>query len=198
MKLRDWAKQQGVSYRTAWRWFHDGRVPVRQMPSGTILAGTKGPAPVPAEPHSVVVYTRVSSSENRVNLDTQADRVSSFCIANGWRIASVVKEVGSGVNDRRPKLMSLLRNPEAAVIVVEHRDRLTRFGFHYIETFLAQQGRSILVLNEAGGEHEDIIQDFVAIVTSFCARLYGQRRSKRNTECLIEELESSHAEARDA
>ena len=83
MKLRDWAKQQGVSYRTAWRWFHDGRVPVRQMPSGTILAGTKGPAPVPAEPHSVVVYTRVSSSENRVNLDTQADRVSSFCIANG-------------------------------------------------------------------------------------------------------------------
>jgi putative resolvase len=70
--------------------------------------------------------------------------------------------------------MALLKTPGAATIVVEHKDRLTRFGFNYLETLLEQQGRSIVVINETGGEHEDIVQDFVAVVTSFGARLYGQ------------------------
>jgi putative resolvase len=203
MKLSAGAKQQGVSYRTALRWFKAGRVPGRQMPSGTILVEAD-PILVPTHTHgldtprSVVVYARVSASENKSNLEAQTERVSAFCAANGWRITSVVKEVGSGVNDHRPKLIALLKNPGAATIVVEHKDRLTRFGFNYLETLLEQQGRSIVVITETGGEHEDIVQDFVAIVTSFCARLYGQRRSKRNTERLLASLEHSHATDGDA
>ena len=79
--------------------------------------------------------------------------------------------------------------------MVEHRDRLTRFGFHFIETLLANQGRRIEVINEADGAREDLIQDFASVITSFCARLYGQRRAKRKTEKLIAELravESAH------
>ena len=103
----------------------------------------------------------------------------------------VVKEIGSGVNDARPKLLKLLVDPSVTLIVVEHKDRLTRFGFNYMEQLLKMQGRKIEVINLAENGKEDLVQDFVSIVTSFCARLYGQRRSKRKTERIIAELAES-------
>ena len=106
-------------------------------------------------------------------------------------MAQVVKEIGSGVNDTRPKLLKLLTDPSITLIVVEHKDRLTRFGFNYIERLLAMQDRRIEVINVAENGKEDLIQDFVSSVTSFCARLYGQRRSKCKTERIVAELTSS-------
>jgi putative resolvase len=103
----------------------------------------------------------------------------------------VVKEIGCGVNDARPKLLKLLVDPSVTLIVVEHQDRLTRFGFNYMEQLLKMQGRKIEVINLAENGKEDLVQDFVRIVTSFCARLYGQRRSKRKTERIIAELAES-------
>jgi predicted site-specific integrase-resolvase len=88
-----------------------------------------------------------------------------------------------------------------SLIVVEHRDRLTRFGFHFIEALLSNQGRRVEVITETDGAREDLIQDFVSIITSFRARLYGQRRAKRKTEKLIAELravESGHEDGDDA
>jgi putative resolvase len=92
------------------------------------------------------------------------------------------------VNDARPKLLKLLTDPTITVIVVEHKDRLTRFGFNYIEQLLKLQDRRVEVINLTENGKEDLVQDFVSIITSFCARLYGQRRSKRKTERLIAEL----------
>ncbi len=69
-----------------------------------------------------------------------------------------------------------------------HLDRLTRFGFRYIETLLAVQGRSLEVVNVTENPVEDIIADLVSIIYSFCSRLYGQRRAKRKTEKIIQEL----------
>jgi len=111
-----------------------------------------------------------------------------FRTAKGWKVVKVVKEVGSGVNDGRKKLLALLADPTVTVIVVEHKDRLTRFGFKYIETLLAMQGRSIEVVNVTENPIEDIIADFVSILYSFCARLYGQRRAKRKTEKIVQDL----------
>jgi predicted site-specific integrase-resolvase len=82
------------------------------------------------------------------------------------------------------------------VIVVEHKDRATRFGFRYLETLLEQQGRRIEVVNLAEDGREDLVSDLMAIVYSFSARLYGQRRAKRKTEAIIKELtegEEMHA-----
>ena len=73
-------------------------------------------------------------------------------------------------------------------IVVEHSDRFSRFGMNYIEKLLKMQGREIEVINEQSNDRDDLMQDFVSIITSFCARLYGQRRNKRRTEKIIEEL----------
>lgn len=112
------------------------------------------------------------------------------CEARGYQVSQVVKEIASGVNDSRPKLLSLLKETSITTIVVEHRDRLTRFGFHYLETLLQAQGRTIEVVNVAENDKEDLIADLVAIVYSFTARLYGQRRAKRKTEALVEQLKS--------
>lgn len=97
--------------------------------------------------------------------------------------------MASGVNDSRPKLLSLLRGTSITLLVVEHRDWLTRFGFHSIETLFETQGRKIEVVNAVENNNEDLIADLVAIVSRFTARLYGQRRAKRKTERIVAELQ---------
>ena len=190
MKLSAYARSLGVSYRTAWRWFKAGKVAGFQADTGTIIVTEPIVETVPTTANQkAVIYTRVSAAENKDNLEGQAKRLMDYCAAKGYQVAAVVKEIGSGVNDTRPKLLKLLTDPTVGQIVVEHKDRLTRFGFNYIEQLLAMQGRKIEVINLAENGKEDLIQDFVSIVTSFCARLYGQRRSKRKTERIIAELQ---------
>lgn len=194
MKLSAYARNVGVSYRTAFRWFKSGRIQGRQMDTGTILiTEPAGDLSVPELPLKVAIYTRVSATENKGNLDGQAKRLTDYCAAKGYPITHIVKEIGSGVNDARPKLLKLITDPTITLIVVEHKDRLTRFGFNYIEQLLKMQGRKIEVINLAENGKEDLVQDFVSIVTSFCARLYGQRRSKRKTERIIAELTNDPA-----
>jgi putative resolvase len=173
MKLKDYARQQGVSYRTAWRWWKAGKLPGHQMDTGTILIEPSAVAPSGVTQH-VAVYVRVSSAENKGNLESQAERLAAYCAARGYQVAKVVKEVGSGINDARPKLLALLEDQSVSLIVVEHKDRLTRFGFRYLDTLLRAQGRAIEVVNQAENGTEDLLADLTAIVYSFCARLYGQ------------------------
>lgn len=183
MKLSDYAKQQGISYRTAHRMWKRGELKGRQLSTGTILIDTSSPV------QGVIIYARVSSAENKSNLESQALRVEQYCIARGYQIVGIVKEVGSGVNDNRKKLIKMLQRDDYHLIVCEHKDRLTRVGFNYIKVLLNQTGKDVEVINEAREEKEDLMSDFVSIITSFCARIYGLRREKRKTECIIECLE---------
>jgi predicted site-specific integrase-resolvase len=155
------------------------------MPTGTIIVRDDTATCVQER---TIIYARVSAAENKSNLDSQAESARQYCIARGYQIGGIIKEIGSGVNDQRPKLIKLLSDPAAHRIVVEHKDRLTRFGFNYIETLLKQQGRSIEVINTAADGKENLLQDFMAIIISFCACFFGQRRSKRKTEKIIAEL----------
>jgi predicted site-specific integrase-resolvase len=194
MKLSVYAHEVGVSYRTAFRWFKSGKIQGRQMDTGTILiTEPTSDLVVPERSLKVAISTRVSATENKDNLEGQAKRLQDYCAAKGYPIAHIVKEIGAGVNDSRPKLLKLITDPTITLIVVEHKDRLTRFGFNYIEQLLKMQGRKIEVINLAENGKEDLVQDFVSIVTSFCARLYGQRRSKRKTERIIAGLTNDSA-----
>ena len=97
----------------------------------------------------MIIYARVSSPEHRENLE----RLVHYCTARGYQVHQVVKEIGSGVNDSRPKLLAALKDPHASRIVVEHKDRLTRFGFRYLQTLLAVQHRTVEVVNQAEQQH---------------------------------------------
>lgn len=186
MKLSDYAKKAGVHYRTAYRWYQAGQIKGYQADSGTIIITEQDDN---AKPLRVAVYARVSSSENKSNLDSQADRLTTYCAAKGYQVHRVVKEIGSGINDNRQKLIDLLNDETIALIVVEHKDRLTRFGFNYIETLLGKQGRKVEVINLADNGKEDLMQDLISIIYSFSARMYGLRRAKRKTEKIIQELQ---------
>src|SRR6056297_725971 len=183
-KLSEYAKEHGIHYKTAHVHFKKGLIPgAYQLPTGTIVIPDSYQRPEGVK--RTAVYARVSSSQNKNNLESQASRVSQFCLANGWIVNQIVKECASGLNDKRPKLMKLLLDKSINRIVVEHADRLTRFGLNYIIKLYPGE---IVIINEVIEDEQDLMQDFVSLVTSFCARLYGKRRSKRKTEQLINEL----------
>ncbi len=186
MKLSEYARLKGINKRTAYRWYQDGKLKGSRTPYGMILVELDEALPDIAE--RTVIYARVSSSENKSKLDSQAERLTAYCAAKGWQVSQVVKEVGSGVNDQRAKFAALLADPSISRIVVEHKDRATRFGFHYLEVLLAAQARKIEVINLAEDEESDLLSDLTAIIYSFCARLYGPRRAKRKTERVTVEL----------
>jgi putative resolvase len=188
MRLHEYAKKMGVTYKTAWLWWKAGKLSGYQLDTGTIIITEDDTTPT-EHGKRVAIYTRVSAAENKPNLDSQAERLVAYCVAKGYQVQKVVKEVGSGINDSRPKLLALLEDTTISLIVVEHKDCLTRFGFRYIETLLRGQGRLIEVVNQSDNETEDLLADLASIIYSFCARLYGQRHAKRKTEKIVAELE---------
>lgn len=193
MKLSEYARREGILYRAAWNRFKAekiagayrtelGRIVVPEQPTGL--------------EKKAVVYARVSSPKQARDVEAQAQRLQEYAVANGFTVVSVVKEVASGVNDRRPKLTKLLTddtNPWGTLIV-EHKDRLTRVGFEWFQVLLGREGRAIVVANPAVEEKSDLVADFVSIIYSFSARLYGLRSRKNRvvrslTQRFVEERE---------
>jgi len=185
MKLSDYAKNLGISYRTAWRYFKQGKLDAYQTHTGTIIIKKD------IEKNNmlkVAIYCRVSSSENRDNLERQKQRLLNYCSAKGYRVNKVITEIGSGINDTRKQWLSLLKDKQINLIVIEHKDRFTRFGFSAMELLLENENRKIEIINEAEDGKEDLMQDFISIITSFCARIYGLKRSKEKLKKIIKEL----------
>ena len=193
MKLSKYAEKIGVKRATATKWFHKGLIKgAYQLPTGTIIVPDEiFDTEKKEEIGETVIYARVSSPERRkTDLEYQAKRMSDFCISNGWKIDRIVKEVGSGLNDKRPKLMELFNGKKNIQrIVVEHKDRLTRFGFNYLLALAEAKGIEIVVANATENPKDDLMLDFVSVITSFCARMYGQRRGKAKKEKVMEVLE---------
>lgn len=180
MKLSTWAKLQGISYKTAWRWFKNGTLPVpcEQAPTGTILVKPKSENETD---FLVALYARVSSHDQKKDLEGQIARLLIYANNRGLKVGQTVTEIGSGLNGHRPKLLKLLSEPKVKTIVVEHRDRLMRFGSEYVEASLKASNRQLLIANEEELK-DDLVQDMIEVLTSFCARLYGRRSAKNQAE----------------
>lgn len=194
VKLSEAAKIMSYHRMTVWHHIKSGRLPATQNKAGTWYVDTKdidafmGIGEQQEPEKGVVIYARVSCSQNRKNLDTQAERLEKFCLAKGWKVAKIVKEIGSGMNDTRTKFLEVIKNHSSYDhIVVEHKDRLTRFGFNIVTSFVD----NIYVVNETEDKKENLVEDLVSIITSYCSRIYGQRKSKRKTEKLIAELNNA-------
>ena len=185
MKISQYAKLHNVTMRTVWNWIHDGKLNIIHSETNRVSIVIDN-----IKELNVGIYCRVSSSENKDNLERQKNRLIDYCNAKGYKVDKVVCEIGSGLNDERPKLESLLLDKTINLIVVEHKDRLARFGLNYITKLLELDQRSIEIINVQDTNEKDLMEDFVSIITSFCSRLYGRRRNKRKTEQLILNLKN--------
>jgi predicted site-specific integrase-resolvase len=195
MRLSVYAKKMGVTYRTAFRWWKAGRLDAYQMETGTIIV--REPATV-QEATTVALYARVSSADQKEELDRQMQRLKDYAASHGYQVSKMVSELASGLNDKRPKLMKLLTDASVGVIVIEHRDRLTRFGFTYIEQLMQMQGRRLEVIFPSDTDN-DLVDDFIAVITSMASRIYGRRTSKRRAEkmkqCVEQAMKAEDASA---
>lgn len=184
-KISQYAKKFNVTTRTVWNWIYAGKLHIERTDTNRVLIVDDEDCDI--KQHAAI-YARVSSSENKSNLETQKQRLLDYCAAKGYQVKRIVTETGSGLNDKRTKLESLLTDYSIKIIVAEHTDRIARFGLNYINKLLEMQGRRFEIINSSNDDKKELIDDFVAIITSFCARIYGHRRSKRKTEKIIEEL----------
>lgn len=191
MKLSKWAKLQGISYRTAWRWFKEGKLPVNaiQTSTGTILISEAS-----HEAGEVAIYARVSSNDQKKDLDRQIARLVIFANHRGWKVSQTVSEIGSGLNGHRPKLIKLLTNPKVKIILVEHTDRLMRFGAEYVESALTAQDRKLVVV-DSNELKDDLVQDMIEVLTSFCARLYGRRSARNKAKIALASIQDENSKS---
>jgi predicted site-specific integrase-resolvase len=130
-----------------------------------------------------ILYARVSTRKQQPYLENQVKRLEEYAKSRGWKY-EVIKEIASGVNENRrglQKLLNMVKRGEVERVVIEYPDRLARFGFHYLKEFFHGFGVELIVINGREGEKErvqELMEDLVAIVSSFAARIYGQRGSK--------------------
>lgn len=193
MNLAVWAERNGVARVTAYRWFHAGLLPVPARKAGRLILVDDQPADRSRRARTAV-YARVSSADQKPDLDRQVAQVTAWATTEQIAVDKVVTEVGSALNGHRRKFLALLRDPSVKRIVVEHRDRFCRFGSEYVEAALAAQGRELVVVDSAEVD-DDLVRDMTEILTSMCARLYGKRaaqnRAKRALAAAAEESEAA-------
>ncbi len=173
IRLTDWGRQYGLDPQSTWRMLNEGRLPPHLQVE---RIGRLWYVILPDEEPALLTvgYARVSSHEQKPQLEPQANRLWAHAGQNGIKLDRVVCEVASGLNDRRPKLRRLLSDPKVGTILVEHRDRLARFGVGMVQAMLEARGGGLRVVEDQEVD-DDLVRDMTEILTCFCARLYGRR-----------------------
>ena len=187
MRAKEWAALEGLHEQTVWKWCREGRmpVPVERVGGLWLVHDPKYEAPpAPTAGRRTVCYARVSSSDQKANLQRQVDRLKAFAINLGAFDVEVVSEIGSGLNDKRRKLNRVLADPTVGTIIVEHRDRLARVNAGLVESALEASGRRLIVVDDSELD-DDLEHDVTEVLTSFCARLYGRRAAKNKAEAAL-------------
>ncbi len=103
----------------------------------------------------------------------------------------VCEESGRQLPNGIQKFLTLLKDPSLIVILVEHKDRATRFGFGYLDLLLTMAGRRIRVVNRAESNRQDLLADLTSVISSLCVRLYGQRRAKIKAKSIVKQVEET-------
>ena len=189
MLVREWARREGLHPQTVWKWCREGTMPVpaEQTPTGAWLIHDPKYETALTITGRTVCYARVSSTDQKNDLQRQADRLKAFAFNMGVDTPEVVTEVGSGMNGKRRKLNKLLADPTVTTIIVEHRDRLARMNVELVESTLEASGRRLIVVDDTERD-DDLLQDMTEVLTLFCARLYDRKSAKRRVQQALEAL----------
>jgi len=180
-----------LSKTTLHRWLKDGKLTDHRTVGGhrrydsaeveALLSVSDG---VTVTEKNVALYARVSTQKQAENLTRQHERLIEVCGERGYRIVLDCSEIASGLNDNRRQFFKVIDaacKGEVKKVVVEHRDRLTRFGFRTIERFFKGVGCTVEVLEQVEGksEHEELVEDILSLLSSFSAKIYGRRSAER-------------------
>lgn len=192
IKISQAAQILSITPLTIRRGIYAGKIPSIKTDTGRVFIpmswiNQQTGKSIPNQNIKCAIYSRESSSENKAALESQTNVLKQYASAKGYQIVSITQEIASGLNDDRQKLKRLLVKKDFDVLLVEHKDRLTRLGFKWFEQLCPFK---IEVINTAETETQDLMEDFVSIITSFCARLYGQRRGRIKTEKVIEAIKA--------
>jgi len=179
------AEMLGVHKVTVIRWIKEGKIKAIRIgrefrvPEDEVKRLLKGKLT-----DTAVIYARVSSSDQKSDLERQVEYLKEYCSARGYAVVDILTDVASGLNEKRRGLKELFDyvvNGKVDVVVVSYKDRLTRLGFRYLEEFFNSHGVRIEVVfgEEPKDLQPELIEDLIAIVTSFAGRLYGMRSHKK-------------------
>lgn len=194
VKIGEAAQLLGCSISTLRKWEATGElIPARKTAGGTRYYATADLLGLGDADAPTVCYARVSSHDQKDDLERQHAMLESYCAAKGWR-AEVIKDLGSGMNYRKPglnKILEMILRKQMRRLVITHKDRLLRFGSELVFALCAHQQIEIVIIHK--GEQptfeEDLAKDVLEIITVFSARLYGSR-SKKNRD-LIEAMKKA-------
>lgn len=186
-RVAEFAAKVGRSAETIRRMDNDGRFPAKRSATGQRYytdADVREFLNLPiSNSRSVIVYSRVSSSSQRSDLNNQIAALEMFCAARGIEVDEWVSEIGGGLNMRRPKFLDIvfgISQGEVSTLVVAHKDRLSRFGFDLIEAIAERMGTEVIVMNqETLSPEREVVEDLMSIIHTFSCRLYGLRRYKK-------------------
>uniref|UniRef100_A0A7J3KH44 IS607 family transposase n=1 Tax=Staphylothermus marinus TaxID=2280 RepID=A0A7J3KH44_STAMA len=196
----------GVTNRTLRRWIKEGRIKAVnvygrwRIPESEVkrLLGQPVEEFKEAKLLRAVAYARVSGSSQKKELENQVEALKKYVEQKSWRLLTVVSDIASGLNeDRRGlrKVLDMAKKHEFDVLVVAYRDRLTRFGFTYLQELFKAYGVDVVVAfqEEPKDYMRELVEDMVEIVTSFAARIYGKRshRYEKLVKCVEESTRES-------
>ena len=202
VKIGAAAKLLGTTPGQLRKWEANGELlPARKTQGGTryyAIADLFGrSAAASPEELLTVCYARVSSHDQKADLDRQQAALEAYCATKGWR-TRVIRDLGSGMNYRKKglqELLELILHRRFERLVITHQDRLLRFGAELVFTLCELQGIEIVILHqgEQPSFEEELAQDVLEIITVFSARLYGSRshQSKQLLDALANDGEGS-------
>jgi len=189
LRPKEVCQRLGISYPTLARWVREGKIrAVRtaggkyRIPESEVRRIAEG-LPVSKEVRAVI-YARVSSPSQRGDLEGQIQYLTQYCSSKGYRVVDVLSDIASGLKADRKGLLKLLDyviNRQIDVVVVTYRDRLTRFGFEYLEYLFRQYGVRVEAIlgDEPKDSRQELVEDLIEIVNSFAGKLYGLRSRRK-------------------
>ncbi len=190
-KPKDFAELTGVSVKTLQRWDREGILEANRTPTDRRyytydqylqFKGIKTKNDI----RQVVIYARVSTKNQKDDLQKQVSFLRQFCNARGIIVDQCIEDYGSGLNYNRKKWNKLLdevMEQKIKTIIITHKDRFIRFGYDWFEKFCMKFHTTIVIANnEELSPQEELVQDIVSILHVFSCRLYGLRKYKKQIE----------------
>ena len=185
-KPKDFAELIGVSVKTLQRWDNDGILVAKRNPKNRRYYTQEQLMEylnISKTTDKIVIYSRVSTSNQEQDLENQIDFVKQFANAKGMIVSDVYTDIGSGLNYNRKmwnKLIKECMEGRVKTIIISNKDRFIRFGFDWYESLLKDYGTNIIIVNnESMSPQEEMIQDLISIIHVFSCKVYGLRKYKK-------------------